>query len=66
MNDSERARKFWLGNAVLAVALVLLLEMDRLWHALGVWAFALWAVVAGIGAYLLTVDKKTPPANPGG
>lgn len=65
MNDSQRARNFWLGNAALAVAMVLLLEMDKLWQAMGIWAMALWAVIAGVGAYFLTVDKKKEPPSGG-
>jgi len=50
MNDSDKKIKFWLGNAVLAVAMVMLLFMGRLWEILGNSAMALWIAVVAIGA----------------
>jgi len=57
MNDSDKKIKFWLGNAVLAVAMVMLLFMGRLWEILGNSAMALWIAVVAIGAWLLLSDK---------
>ena len=48
---------FWLGNALLAIALVLLLFISSLWTAVGSWAMALWMVLVGVGFYLVTKDK---------
>lgn len=64
MNDSERTRNFWIGNVVLAVALLILLKIGALWEMMGVWAMILWAILAGIGAYFLLIDKKGPPSDP--
>ncbi len=60
MNDSERSRNFWIGNAVLAIALVVLLKMGALWEVMGVWAMILWTILAAIGAYFLLIDRKGP------
>ena len=50
MNDSERSRNFWIGNVILAIAMVVLLKIGALWEMMGVC----------VGAYFLLVDKKGP------
>ncbi len=65
MNDSEKSVKFWLGNAILAVAMVMLLFMGRLWEILGSGAMGLWIAVVAAGAWLLLSDKDEPPTFPG-
>lgn len=60
MNDSERSRNFWIGNVILAIAMVVLLKIGALWEMMGVWAMILWTLLAGVGAYFLLVDKKGP------
>ncbi len=45
MQDNEHGMNFWLGNAVLVLALVMLLEMGTMWQRLGPIAFLLWAAV---------------------
>lgn len=57
MNDSDKTVKFWLGNAVLAVAMVMLLFMGRLWEILGNGAMGLWIAVVAAGAWLLISDR---------
>lgn len=57
MNEPEHSKNFWLGNAILAVAMVVLLFMGRLWEVVGVAAMVLWAALVIIGVYLLMVDK---------
>ncbi len=64
MNNSEPTTNFWLGNAVLGLALVLLLFMGRLWEVLGAWAMGLWIAVAALGVYLVMKDKDRPPNSP--
>ena len=59
MNE-EKSRRFWLGNAILGLALVVLLFMGRLAEWLGLWAMVLWTVLAIAGAYLLMTDRNTP------
>jgi hypothetical protein len=48
---------FWLGNALLALSLVLLMFLGRLWEMMGPLAMALWMLLAGVGMYLVTRDK---------
>ncbi len=57
MEDPKKSRNFWLGNALLGLALVILLFMERLWQIMGVGAMVLWVVVAAIGAYFLMKDR---------
>lgn len=64
MQDNEHGMNFWLGNAVLVLALVMLLEMGTMWQRLGPIAFLLWAAVAGLGAWLVMSDQRRPPNFP--
>lgn len=64
MNDDEHGTNFWLGNAILAVALLMLLYMDDLWELMGVFAMVIWIALAATGAYLLMGKKGSRPANP--
>jgi hypothetical protein len=49
----EQGRHFWLGNGLLAVALLMLFFMDPLSQMLGVGAVALWMVCAAAGMYFV-------------
>lgn len=60
--SNNKSRNFWLGNAVLGVALVVLLVMGKLSEALGIWAMLLWIALVGLGVYLLMTDKREPPS----
>lgn len=62
MNTPNRPPAFWLGNGILAVAMLMLFYMGPLSEALGIWAAVLWMVVAGVGMALLLSDKSEPPA----
>lgn len=53
MNDDEFGPSFWLGNAVLGLALVMLLFMGALWESLGTMALVLWTAVVALGVYLV-------------
>ncbi len=64
MNDSEATPKFWLGNGVLALALLMLVFMGELWEMMGLMAMVLWVAVALAGVYLLMSDKNEPPSMP--
>jgi Na+/melibiose symporter-like transporter len=57
-------RKFWIGNGVLALAMLLLLFMGPLSDALGIWAAVLWMVLAAVGMTLLMSDKSDEPPAP--
>ncbi len=49
---------FVLGNAILAIALVLLLFMGRAWEIMGPAAMVLWVALAATGIALLMKDPK--------
>lgn len=57
MQDPKQRMHFWLGNGLLAVALLSLFFMGPLSAVLGVWAMGLWMVLAGIGMYFVMQDK---------
>jgi len=57
MNEPEFTKNFWLGNGILAVAMVVLLFMGRLWAIMGVSAIVLWTALVIAGVYLLMKDK---------
>lgn len=64
MNTGKRSRNFWIGNAVLAAAMLSLLFMGPLSNALGIWAAVLWMALAAVGMALLMSDKSDePPAS---
>lgn len=51
--DPEQKRNFWIGNALLAAALVMLLFINDLWQWLDVGALVLWMATAAAGTYFL-------------
>lgn len=57
MQDTQHGPKFWIGNALLALALVALLFLGTLWEHLGVGAMVLWMGLAGVGMYFVMADK---------
>ncbi|MBT9590624.1 MAG: hypothetical protein IV089_06910 [Thiobacillus sp.] len=64
MNTGKRSRNFWLGNAVLALAMSMLFFMGPLSNALGIWAAVLWMVLAAVGMGLIMSDQSDePPAS---
>ncbi len=64
MNSGKRSRNFWVGNGVLAVAMLALLFMGPLSDALGIWAAVLWMVLAAVGMTLVMSDKSDEPPAP--
>ena len=64
MNESKQSLNFWLGNGILAVALVLVLFMGSLWKVMGRGAMVLGVVLVVAGVYLLMKDKDEPPSSP--
>lgn len=60
MNDMKQRHRFWIGNAILAGALVYLFYMDTLSELMGVWAMVVWMGIAGVGVYFLTTGKGGP------
>ncbi|HEY0635648.1 MAG TPA: hypothetical protein VGE00_09705 [Gammaproteobacteria bacterium] len=63
MNDSSRSPRFWYGNAILAIALLLLLKLDTVSQYLGFGAMVLWLALVVTGVWLLMRDKDKP-GNP--
>ncbi len=57
MNDEKPTTKFWLGNGLMALAMLLLLFMGRLWEVMGAGAMVLWGVLVAAGVTLLMSDK---------
>jgi hypothetical protein len=64
LKTGKHQRNFWIGNAVLALAMLLLLFMGPLSDALGIWAAVLWMVLAAVGMTLLLSDKSDEPPAP--
>jgi Na+/melibiose symporter-like transporter len=64
LNSGQRSRNFWVGNAVLALAMLMLFFMGPLSDALGIWAAVLWMAVAAVGASLVMSDKTSEPPAP--
>jgi hypothetical protein len=62
MQDDKHGPNFWLGNGLLALALVTMFFLGALWEALGVWAMGLWMGLAGAGMYFVMKDKG-PSSN---
>lgn len=62
--DNKRSRNFWLGNGILAVAMLTLFFMGPLSEVLGIWAAVLWMVLAAAGMTLVMSDKgdESPPS----
>ena len=51
--DPEQQRNFWIGNSLLAAALLMLFFMDSLSQMLGMGAVALWMACAAAGTYFI-------------
>jgi Na+/melibiose symporter-like transporter len=64
LNTGKHKRNFWIGNAVLALAMLMLFFMGPLSSALGVWAAVLWMALAAVGMALVMSDKTDEPPAP--
>jgi hypothetical protein len=64
MNEIKHGTRFWIGNAILAVALISLFYMGPLSERLGIWAMVLWMILAAVGMYFLMTDKGGEPGLP--
>jgi len=51
--SEQPSNTFWLGNAILGVAMLMLLFMGSAWESLGVAAMVVWAALVGLGVYLV-------------
>lgn len=61
MTSPKRSPNFWIANGILALAMLMLFFMGPLSEALGIWAVALWMVLAAVGMGFLMSDKSEPP-----
>ncbi|MFN3715094.1 MAG: hypothetical protein ACK4R8_00035 [Thiobacillus sp.] len=61
MTPPRHSVNFWIGNGILAIAMLMLFFMGPLSDALGLWAVALWMVLAAVGMGLLMSGKSEPP-----
>ena len=60
MSMSEQpSGTFWLGNAILAVAMILLLFMGNAWESMGVGAMVVWIGMVVLGVYLIMQKNET-------
>jgi len=64
LNTGKHSHNFWVGNGVLAVAMLTLFFMGPLSDALGIWAAVLWMVLAAVGMALVMSDKREDPPEP--
>ncbi|MDP2030532.1 MAG: hypothetical protein Q8K12_12910 [Thiobacillus sp.] len=64
MNTGKHSRNFWIGNAVLTLAMLMLLFMGTLSDAMGIWAAVLWMALAAVGVGLIMSDKSGEPPAP--
>ena len=58
---SPSKTRFWIGNALLAMALLMLFNMNPLAERFGMLAFVVWAALAAGGVYLVMKDKHEEP-----
>jgi hypothetical protein len=53
IDGPENSNKFVIGNAILALALLMLLFMGSIWEAMGGAAMVLWIALVAAGVYFL-------------
>lgn len=56
--------RFWAGNAVLVVALVVMFNMGSLSERFGFWAVVLWMALVALGFYIILTGKEPPGSLP--
>jgi hypothetical protein len=64
LNTGKHSHNYWIGNVVLALAMLMLLFMGPLSNALGIWAAVLWMAMAAAGVALILSDKSDEPPAP--
>lgn len=58
MNNQKT--RFWIGNGVLIVALVVMFNMGALSERFGMWAVVLWMALVALGFYIIMSGKEPP------
>jgi len=64
MNMESQKIRFWAGNAVLVVAVLVLLNMGGLSERFGMGAVVLWMALVALGFYLILSGKEPPGSMP--
>lgn len=64
MQEPHHGPRFWIGNGLLAAALLALFFLGTLWEHLGVGAMLLWMGLAGLGMYFVMTDKGAGSTMP--
>jgi hypothetical protein len=64
LNTGKHSRNFWIGNGILALAMLMLFFMGPLSDRLGIWAAVLWMVLAAVGMALVMSDNTGEPPEP--
>jgi len=64
MQKPQHGRNFWVGNAILVVALLMVLFIGPLWEQFGLFAMILWAVVVAVWVVFITRDEGNSPNHP--
>jgi hypothetical protein len=64
MRDPKQRKNFWLGNGLLAAALLTLIFLGQLYETLGAAAMVLWMALAGAGMYFVMKDKGPGTNDP--
>lgn len=60
---TQRTR-FWAGNIVLVLALLVMFNMGALSERLGMGAVVLWMALVALGFYLILSGKEPPGSMP--
>ena len=58
--EPKHGPRFWLGNGLLALAAVFLLQLDQAAQWLGTGAVAIWMGLVALGVYLIVKDGRRP------
>lgn len=63
MEDPKQRAHFWIGNGLLAAALLTLFFLGPLSELLGFGAMVIWMALAGVGMYFIMKDKGPKPGD---
>jgi hypothetical protein len=57
MSEQPPSNTFWLGNAILVVAMAMLLNFGSVWESMGVAAMVVWIGLVALGVYLVMLKN---------
>ncbi len=61
---AAQKKRFWAGNIVLVVALLVMFNMGALSERFGMGAVVLWMALVALGFYLILSGKEPPGSMP--